>query len=90
MTEHIVERAPAGEQSGTVSLELVEVEGRGRDHAHRGRVSRAISQKGRGHVSAMPAVPVHMRVVRAELVVYGPDAVFKVTVVAVEPGVGDG
>ena len=83
MSEHLIQRAPTGEDPGAVSLELVEVEGGRRHHAHRRRVSRTVSEQRGRHMSAVPAVHVGVRVVWSELVVYSPDTIREVTMIAV-------
>ncbi len=41
-------------------------------------------------MSAVPAVPVEGGVIRAELMIYGPNPIAEVTVVTIEPGIRDG
>ena len=83
MSEHLIQRAPTGENPGVVSLELVEVEGGRRHHAHRRRVPRTISEQRGRHMSARPTVHVGVRVVWSELIVYPSDTIREVTVITV-------
>ena len=83
MSEHFVQRTPTGEDPGTVSFKLIEVEGSSRHHTHGRRVARTVSKQCGCHMSTVPAVHVGVRVVGSKLVIDSSDSIREVTVVIV-------